>query len=33
VRAAASWRRENIADMISGPPEVSNVEVVLQIGG
>ena len=33
VRVAASWARENIPDMISGPPEVSNGEVALQIGG
>ena len=33
VQTAAKWVRENMADMISGPPEVSNGEVALQVGG
>jgi hypothetical protein len=33
VRVAANWVRENMPDMISGSPEVSNGEVALQIGG
>jgi hypothetical protein len=31
VQTAANWVRENLADMISGQPEVSNGEVALQV--
>ena len=33
VRAAATWVRENMAEMVPNPPQVSNGEVALQIGG
>jgi hypothetical protein len=33
VRVAATWVRENVAEMVPNPPQVSNGEVALQIGG